>query len=136
MKRPKLPKLSSTPKPKTEYLKTGCIRADSQASSAYSHYTVPLSHILWEKVPYQLGKDSQLIGKVFPHFAGINSQNIREYFPTIYGTIGTNAYLQPRKGKGWHLTMRNGLKYYENKLIFEPKQGISYEKYHFKKYFS
>ena len=39
-----------------------------------------------QSIPYQLGKDSQLIGKVFPYFMGTNSQNIREYFPTIYGT--------------------------------------------------
>jgi hypothetical protein len=47
-----------------------------------------------------VGKDSQLIGKVFPHFVGKYSHNIRESISTICGTIGTNAYPQPRKGKG------------------------------------
>ena len=32
--------------------------------------------------------------------------------------------------------MRNTLKYYENKVNFEPKLEISYEKCHLKKYFS
>jgi len=47
-------------------------------------------------VPYIVGKDSQQLGKGFPHFAGKFSFNIWEYFPTIYGTIGTNEHLQAK----------------------------------------
>ena len=35
-----------------------------------------------------------------------------------------------------HYTMRNTLKHYENKVDFELKYGETYEKSHFKKYFS
>ena len=44
-----------------------------------------------------MGKDSLAGGNLFPHFVGTNSHNMREYFPTIYGTIGTTVYLQPEK---------------------------------------
>ena len=47
-------------------------------------------------VPYIVGKDSQQFGKGFPHFVGKFSFNIWEYFPTIYGTIGTNEHLQAK----------------------------------------
>ena len=30
-----------------------------------------------------------------PHYVGTNSHNMREYFPTIYGTNGTNGYTYP-----------------------------------------
>jgi len=43
-----------------------------------------------------MGKDSLLLGKVFPHFVGKFSLNMREYFPTIYGTIETKEHLQAR----------------------------------------
>ena len=66
---------------------------------------------------------------------GINSHNIRECFPIIYGTIGTTVYLQPEKRRRSYLTMRNTLKYYENKAAFEPKYGRTYEKYRFEKVF-
>ena len=36
-------------------------------------------------VPYIVGKDSLAGENLFPHFEGINSHNIREYFPTICG---------------------------------------------------
>ena len=39
-----------------------------------------------------MGKDSLAGGNLFPYFAGINSHNIKEYFPTICGTTGTNGY--------------------------------------------
>ena len=32
-----------------------------------------------------MGKDSLAGGNLFPYFAGINSHNIKEYFPTIVG---------------------------------------------------
>ena len=47
-------------------------------------------------VPYIMGKDSLAGGNLFPYFAGINSHNIKEYFPTICGTTGTNGYTYPR----------------------------------------
>jgi hypothetical protein len=43
-----------------------------------------------------MGKDSLAGGNLFPYFAGINSHNIKEYFPTICGTTGTNGYTYPR----------------------------------------
>jgi len=43
-----------------------------------------------------MGKDSLAGENLFPHFEGINSHNIREYFPTIYGITGTNGYTYPR----------------------------------------
>ena len=50
-------------------------------------------------VPYIVGKYSLLTGKIFPHFLGINSHNIREYFPIIYGTIGTCLSLTRKRKK-------------------------------------
>jgi len=68
-----------------------------------------------------VGKYSLLTGKRFSYFVGINSYNIREYFPIIYGKIGTTVYLQPEKRRRSYLTMRNTLKYYENKVNFKLK---------------
>ena len=48
-------------------------------------------------VPHIVGKYSLLTGKRFSYIVGINSHNIREHFPIIYGTIGTTVYLQPEK---------------------------------------
>ena len=47
-------------------------------------------------VPHIVRKDSLAGENLFPHFEGINSHNIREYFPTIYGITGTNGYTYPR----------------------------------------
>ena len=48
-------------------------------------------------VPYIVGKYSLLVGKRFSYFVGINSHNIREHFPIIYGTIGTTVLSSTRK---------------------------------------
>ena len=43
--------------------------------------------------------------------------------------------LKEKRKKEWLLTMRNTLKYDENKVAFEPKYGRTYEKYRFEKVF-
>ena len=52
-------------------------------------------------VPHIVGKYSRALGKSFPtawekipYYLGTNSHNMREYFPTICGTTGTNRSLQ------------------------------------------
>lgn len=60
-----------------------------KAVNYYQGITVPGS-------PIYYGKDSLAGGNLFPYFAGINSHNIKEYFPTICGTTGTNGYTYPR----------------------------------------
>ena len=91
---------------------------------------------LFSIVPYIVGKCSLLVGERFSYFVGINSHNIREHFPIIYGTIGTTVYLQPEKRRRQYLTMRNTLKYYENKVNFKLKQKAYYEKCRLRKSFS
>ncbi len=46
---------------------------------------------------------------------------MREYFPTIYETIGTSISSTKKKEEDNILTMRNTLKYYENKVNFKLK---------------
>jgi hypothetical protein len=76
---------------------------------------------LWESIPI-------IYGNLFP----LN----RESFPTICGKIGTSLSSTGRKGRRRsYLTMRNTLKYYENKVDFEPKYGETYEKCRFEKVF-
>lgn len=44
-----------------------------------------------------MGKDSLAGGNLFPYFAGINSHNIKEYFPTILQS--PNQKIPDRKTK-------------------------------------
>ena len=77
-----------------------------------------------------MGKDSLLLGKKFPHFVGTNSHNMRECFPTICGTIGTNRYSVSNKPL-FYLNSR-ALFPDKNKVSRKKKEGrmaFDYEKY-------
>ena len=64
-------------------------------------------------VPYIVGKYSLLTGKIFPYFLGINSHNIWD---------NRNLFIfNQEKEEDNILTMRNTLKYYENKVNFKLK---------------
>ena len=87
-----------------------------------------LSHILWENI-------LSYYGKVFPQNEGILSLLVGNLFPQYMGQSELMLIFNQDKGKGWYLTMRNVLKYYENRVNFAPKYGISYEKYHLEEMF-
>ena len=106
-------------------------------------YWFRLSHILWENIP-------AYYGNLFPQNEGIFSQILgntfpssRESFPTICGT--NTLYMETNKRNTWfymmqcrlpaHYTMRNTLKHYENKVCFELKQEMFYEKCRFQEVF-
>lgn len=60
-----------------------------KAVNYYQGITVPGS-------PIYYGKRFPSWREFIPLFAGINSHNIKEYFPTICETTGTNGYTYPR----------------------------------------
>ena len=82
----------------------------------------PLSgKYIFSFVPYIVGKYSLLTGKRFSYFVGINSYNIRGIFSHNIWENRNYSLSSTRKRRRSYLTMRNTLKYYENKVNFKLK---------------